>query len=91
MPLALSLTTPTSNIVILGLNPALPKRFLPPPSTPLTPGNVHRSTKVEIGVGGKGQDVAIALRCLAGSEESSNAEAILLAQLSDRDRRAMRR
>ncbi|KAL7477201.1 hypothetical protein ACHAW6_003018 [Cyclotella cf. meneghiniana] len=84
MPLALSLTTPTSNIVILGLNPALQKRFLLPPSTPLTLGNVHRIIKVEIGVGGKGQDVAIALRCLEGSEDSPNADAILIAQFIGR-------
>ncbi|KAL7478549.1 hypothetical protein ACHAW6_004311 [Cyclotella cf. meneghiniana] len=50
MPLALSLTTPTSNIVILGLDPTLQKLL------------------------------SFALRCLAGSEESPNANVILLAQ-----------
>jgi fructose-1-phosphate kinase PfkB-like protein len=50
--------------VIVGLNAALQKRFILPPTTTLVPGDVHRATEVQTGVGGKGQDVAIALSCL---------------------------
>jgi len=58
-----------STTVIIGLNAALQKRFILPPSTNLEPGNVHRSARVEVGVGGKGQDVAVALSCLDRSED----------------------
>ena len=50
--------------MIVGLNAALQKRFLLPPTTTLVPGDVHRAAEVQTGVGGKGQDVAIALSCL---------------------------
>jgi fructose-1-phosphate kinase PfkB-like protein len=50
--------------VIVGLNAALQKRFILPPATTLVPGDVHRAAEVQTGVGGKGQDVAIALWCL---------------------------
>ena len=53
-----------STTVVIGLNAALQKRFILPPSTNLEPGNVHRSQRVEVGVGGKGQDVAVAMSCL---------------------------
>ena len=54
-----------STTVIIGLNAALQKRFVLPPSKNLEPGNVHRSQRVEVGVGGKGQDVAVAMSCLS--------------------------
>ena len=54
----------SGSTVIVGLNGALQKRFVLPQSTPLVPGNVHRAEAVQVGVGGKGQDVAIALSCL---------------------------
>ena len=55
----------TSSTVIVGLNGALQKRFVLPETVPsLIPGNVHRAQSVQVGVGGKGQDVAISLACL---------------------------
>lgn len=50
--------------MICALNGALQKRFVLPNETPLVPGNVHRIQEVQVGIGGKGQDVAIALSCL---------------------------
>lgn len=50
--------------LIVGLNGALQKRFILPPNSSLVPGDVHRADRVDAGVGGKGQDVAIALSCL---------------------------
>ena len=47
--------------VVVGLNAAFQKRFVLPSSTPLTPGSVHRADRIEEGVGGKGQDVAVSL------------------------------
>lgn len=48
--------------IIVGLNPALQKRFILSQSTPsLIPNNVHRASAVHTGVGGKGQDVAITM------------------------------
>ena len=59
-----SVLYPTSNYnIVVGLNGALQKRFVLP-SGNLVPGNVHRASHVDFGVGGKGQDVAIALHCL---------------------------
>lgn len=54
----------SGSTVIVGLNGALQKRFLLPSETPLVPGNVHRAKQVQVGVGGKGQDVAVTLSCL---------------------------
>ena len=51
--------------LVVGLNPALQRRLVLPGS--LTPGDVHRVTTVQTGIGGKGQDVAVALSCLASS------------------------
>ncbi|CAB9517220.1 Tagatose-6-phosphate kinase [Seminavis robusta] len=55
--------------VIVALNGALQKRFVLPSESPLVPGNVHRISEVQVGIGGKGQDVAIALSCLSYSKE----------------------
>mgnify|MGYP005842069263 CR=1 FL=1 len=55
--------------VIAALNGALQKRVVLPTETPLVPGNVHRIKEVQLGIGGKGQDVAIALSCLGYSKE----------------------
>jgi len=53
------------NTIIIGLNPALQKRFILSPNTNiLIPGNVHRASHVQKGIGGKGQDVYVALSCL---------------------------
>ncbi|MGK3750168.1 MAG: fructose-1-phosphate kinase PfkB-like protein [Bacillariaceae sp.] len=51
-------------IIVVGLNAALQKRFVLPAKQVLMPGNVHRASTINIGVGGKGQDAAIALHCL---------------------------
>ena len=53
--------SPTTTLVV-GLNAALQKRLILP--SPLVPGEVHRATTVQVGVGGKGQDVVLALSCL---------------------------
>ena len=75
----------SQSIVVIGLNAALQKRFILPPSTNLQPGNVHRAHKVETGVGGKGQDVGVALSCLMSNNPKENQltkpdEKVLLAQ-----------
>lgn len=54
----------SQSIVIVGLNAALQKRFILPPGTNLEAGNVHRAYRLDTGVGGKGQDVGVALSCL---------------------------
>jgi fructose-1-phosphate kinase PfkB-like protein len=54
----------SQSIVIVGLNAALQKRFILPPGTNLDVGNVHRAYRLDTGVGGKGQDVGVALSCL---------------------------
>mmetsp|Transcript_609 Transcript_609/g.1046 ORF Transcript_609/g.1046 Transcript_609/m.1046 type:complete len:388 (+) Transcript_609:19-1182(+) len=56
--------------IIVGLNGALQKRFILPDNGILVPGNVHRAASVQTGVGGKGQDVAIAMNCLAPESDS---------------------
>lgn len=61
---ASSLAPPSSTIVV-GLNAALQKRFILHPEVKLTRGDVHRAESVEEGIGGKGQDVAVALSCLS--------------------------
>ncbi len=58
--------------IVVGLNGALQKRFVLPTDKSLVPGNVHRAVHVDFGVGGKGQDVAIALDCLLGRENASD-------------------
>jgi len=50
-------------VVVVGLNGALQKRFVLPEGSNLIPGNVHRAASIQEGVGGKGQDVAVALSC----------------------------
>jgi fructose-1-phosphate kinase PfkB-like protein len=60
------------NNIVVGLNGALQKRFILPNNQGLVPGNVHRATHVDFGVGGKGQDVAISLHCLLEPGRSSN-------------------
>jgi fructose-1-phosphate kinase PfkB-like protein len=54
--------------VVVGLNGALQKRFVLPSGGTLIPGNVHRAEQIQIGVGGKGQDVAVTLSCLGYSQ-----------------------
>jgi fructose-1-phosphate kinase PfkB-like protein len=61
--------------IIVGLNGALQKRFILPEQDTLVSGNVHRAQSVQTGVGGKGQDVAIAMNCL-----SPNSPNVKLAQ-----------
>ena len=55
---------PLPMILVVGLNPALQKQLILPDQGRLVPGNVHRAESVRLGVGGKGQDVAIALQGL---------------------------
>mmetsp|Transcript_18351 Transcript_18351/g.22465 ORF Transcript_18351/g.22465 Transcript_18351/m.22465 type:complete len:486 (+) Transcript_18351:129-1586(+) len=56
----------SSYTIVIGLNPALQKRFVLSSKTPhLIAGNVHRASEVQQGIGGKGQDVFVALNCLA--------------------------
>ena len=70
----------STSIVVVGLNAALQKRFILPPNTNLEPGNVHRAHKSETGVGGKGQDVGVAMSCLMSTEEQTRDDKVLLAQ-----------
>jgi fructose-1-phosphate kinase PfkB-like protein len=67
IPATIAMTTSSSSyptVIIVGLNGALQKRFILPDHSMLVAGNVHRASAVQTGVGGKGQDVAIALHCL---------------------------
>jgi len=57
--------------VVVGLNAAFQKRFVLPVDTSLEPGSVHRAASLEEGIGGKGQDVAIALSCLSSRKENN--------------------
>jgi fructose-1-phosphate kinase PfkB-like protein len=59
-----TMTMNTNSLVVVGLNAALQKRFVISNDGNLVPGNVHRASQIQTGVGGKGQDVAIALGCL---------------------------
>jgi fructose-1-phosphate kinase PfkB-like protein len=59
----------SSAVIIVGLNGALQKRFVLPSDDVLIPGNVHRASTVQTGVGGKGQDVAITLNCLSSESD----------------------
>jgi fructose-1-phosphate kinase PfkB-like protein len=72
----------SSGSIIVGLNGALQKRFLLSPQTSLVPGNVHRATTIQTGVGGKGQDVAISLACLglADNDDDNSNNKMQLAQ-----------
>ncbi|KAL7441266.1 hypothetical protein ACHAXM_007745 [Skeletonema potamos] len=70
----------STSIVVVGLNAALQKRFILPPNTNLEPGNVHRAHKSETGVGGKGQDVGVAMACLMSKEKQRRDDKVLLAQ-----------
>jgi fructose-1-phosphate kinase PfkB-like protein len=70
----------STTIVVVGLNAALQKRFILPPNTNLEPGNVHRAHKSETGVGGKGQDVGVAMACLMSKEKQTRDDKVLLAQ-----------
>jgi fructose-1-phosphate kinase PfkB-like protein len=54
----------TQKLLVVGLNGALQKRFVIQNQGDLVPGNVHRASAIQTGIGGKGQDVAIALHCL---------------------------
>lgn len=66
LPLLASASFFTTNpmiITVIGLNAALQKRLVIPNGS-LIPGNVHRVSSVEYGIGGKGQDVAVTLSCL---------------------------
>eukprot|EP00581_Thalassiosira_minuscula_P009256 CAMPEP_0183708712 /NCGR_PEP_ID=MMETSP0737-20130205/4931_1 /TAXON_ID=385413 /ORGANISM="Thalassiosira miniscula, Strain CCMP1093" /LENGTH=431 /DNA_ID=CAMNT_0025936625 /DNA_START=135 /DNA_END=1430 /DNA_ORIENTATION=- len=79
---------PTANalsqsVVVIGLNAAFQKRFVLPPKTNLIPGNVHRAHDCETGVGGKGQDVGVAMSCLMSSVKDGDddgSKKVLLAQ-----------
>ena len=62
------MSTANAYTIVVGLNGALQKRFYLAPDAKLLPGNVHRATNIQTGVGGKGQDVAITLSCLGYSE-----------------------
>lgn len=70
----------SQSVVVIGLNAALQKRFILAPNKNLEPGNVHRAHQCETGVGGKGQDVGVAMSCLSDQKASKNDEAVLLAQ-----------
>jgi fructose-1-phosphate kinase PfkB-like protein len=52
--------------IVVGANPALQKRFILSSTSPkLVPGDVHRASNIQVGIGGKGQDVAVTLGCLS--------------------------
>lgn len=76
MKTTLSLLAMTSSprTTIVGLNAALQKRFILPDDGVLVPGNVLRAKAVQTGVGGKGQDVAIALNCLSAESDINLAQ-----------------
>jgi fructose-1-phosphate kinase PfkB-like protein len=70
-----SLERATNIIAVVGLNPALQKRFVLDPGVSLAPGHVHRACRpVTTGIGGKGQDVAVAFSCLqqGGDDNDDN-------------------
>ena len=66
--------TTTTMTIVVGLNPALQKRFvLSQTKNPtLVKGSVHRAETVEEGIGGKGQDVAVSLSKLWPSNNNSS-------------------
>lgn len=63
-----------SSILIVGLNPAIQKRFVLTNEDKLIPGNVHRANAVQKGIGGKGQDVYIALTCLIRKQRQQSSK-----------------
>jgi len=65
-----NLNMEASSVLIIGLNPALQKRFVLAPNTDLIPGDVHRAASIQSGVGGKGQDVFTTLSCLSDASDS---------------------
>lgn len=65
----------SQSVVVVGLNAALQKRFVLPHGKNLEPGNVHRASVCETGVGGKGQDVGVAMSCLLSSSREGRASA----------------
>ncbi|GMH57122.1 hypothetical protein TrST_g13310 [Triparma strigata] len=68
-------------ILVLGPNPAIQKTITLP--SLLVPDEVHRATSVSLGVGGKGQNVAIALHQLLSSD--SNQDEVELHQFGSSD------
>ena len=76
---ALNSNMDASSLLVVGLNAALQKRFILPSNTDLIPGDVHRATSIQQGVGGKGQDVLITLSCLQ-SKTSDTKKKISIAQ-----------
>eukprot|EP01036_Dinobryon_divergens_P027548 gene27548-36343_t len=54
--------------VIVGLNPAL-QRIIQLSSSNLEPGEVHRASNVQIGIGGKGQNALIASNCIGNGNK----------------------
>ena len=72
-------TQESSSVLIVGLNPALQKRFILSPNTDLIPGDVHRATSIQQGVGGKGQDVLITLSCLSPTHNDDDSETMKIA------------
>lgn len=52
------------SIVIIGLNGALQRRLVFKPPKGLKVGSVNRAASVDAGIGGKGQNVCVALRLL---------------------------
>jgi fructose-1-phosphate kinase PfkB-like protein len=66
--ITMALNTEAFSIVI-GVNPALQKRFILSSKTPtLIPGDVHRASQIQVGIGGKGQDVSVTLGCLSADK-----------------------
>ena len=70
----MQISSPAAAAIIVGLNGALQKRFVLPPNDVLIPGNVHRASTVQTGVGGKGQDVAITLNCLSPASSTKDGD-----------------
>ncbi|CAM9614644.1 unnamed protein product, partial [Laminaria digitata] len=69
-------TTTTSSseertVVVVGLNGALQRTIVFAPPKGLKVGDVNRASSVGAGIGGKGQNVCVALRTLAEGEEES--------------------
>ena len=64
-------------VVVVGLNGALQRTIVFAPPKGLKVGDVNRASSVGAGIGGKGQNVCVALRTLAESGEQGGLDVTL--------------
>lgn len=64
-------------IVVVGLNGALQRTIVFKPPKGLRVGDVNRASSVGAGIGGKGQNVCVALRTLAEGEDREDVDVTL--------------